>query len=254
VALIVIGIFESDSLIFRRGPSTYRDSQEFIKLVTKNGNRITALYLPNSSAKFTLLVSHGNAEDLGKVKDWCENLRNAGFNVFVYDYEGYGNSEGTPNEQRTYQDESAVYYYLTTKLETPPDRIIAFGKSLGSGPAVYLAAREPVAGLILQSPFTSTFRVLTRIPLLPFDKFPNYKNIRNVHCPVLIIHGTVDTVIGIWHGKELYQLANEPKSYLWVNGANHNDLEEVAGQRYFDALHEFVVSLSASATAALPGH
>ena len=99
------------------------------------------------------------------------------------------------------------------------------------------------AGLILQSPFTSTFRVFTHIAILPIDKFPNYKNIGNVHCPVLIIHGTVDSVIPVWHGKELYELANEPKSFLWVNGVNHNDVEKVAGETYIKMLQAFAASL-----------
>src|SRR5437773_6995911 len=94
---------------------------------------------------------------------------------------------------------------------------------------VHIAAIRPVAALILQSPFVSVFRVLTRIPLLPFDKFPNYKNIAHVHRPVLIIHGAADSIIGVWHGQKLYDLANEPKSHFWVEGADHNDLETVAG-------------------------
>jgi fermentation-respiration switch protein FrsA (DUF1100 family) len=104
---------------------------------------------------------------------------------------------------------------------------------------VHIAARRPAAGLILQSSFLSAFRVLTRIPLLPFDKFPNYKDIRHVHCPVLIIHGQSDTVIGSWHGKKLYDLANEPKKYFPVNGADHNDLEIVAKEAYGQALQQF---------------
>ena len=241
--LLAFGIFGSDRFIFPRSRSSDKDTAELLKLTTANGNKITALYFHNPTAQFTLLVSHGNAEDLGECRDWLEHLRRAGFNVLGYDYEGYGTSEGAPSEKRTYQDERAAYDYLVTNLRTPPDRVIALGRSLGTGPAVYLAATEPVAGLILQSAFTSTFRVLTRIPILPFDKFPNYRAIRRVHCPVLIIHGTVDSVIAIWHGKELYRLANEPKSYLWVDGANHNDLEDVAGNRYRKALQSFAASL-----------
>lgn len=253
VALLAVGCFLSERFIFQPRPSSYRDTPEFLKLITEDGNKITALYLSNPTAKFTLLVSHGNAEDLGDGRDWYEDLRRAGFSVFAYDYEGYGTSEGKPSEERAYQNEIAAYSYLVTKIKTPSDRVIVFGKSVGSGPAVYLAARRPVAGLILQSPFTSTFRVLTHIPILPFDKFPNYKTIRDVHCPVLIIHGTVDNVISIWHGKELYKLANEPKSNLWVNGANHNDLEEVAGKSYIKTLQAFAASLQSSpaATSAL---
>jgi fermentation-respiration switch protein FrsA (DUF1100 family) len=95
----------------------------------------------------------------------------------------------------------------------------------------------------MQSAFTSTFRVLTRITILPIDKFRNYRDIQRVHCPVLIMHGTADGVVPFWHGAELYALAHEPKSRLWIDGAGHNDLEEVAGPRYAKALHAFAVSL-----------
>jgi fermentation-respiration switch protein FrsA (DUF1100 family) len=247
MALVGVGLFLSDGFIFRPRPSSYKDTPELLKLTAADGKKITALYLPNPSAKYTLLISHGNSEDLGDDRDWCEDLRGAGFNVFAYDYEGYGTSEGKPTEARTYQDVSAAYSYVVGVLKTPPDRVIIFGKSVGSGPAVHIAAREPVAGLIVQSGFMSAFRVMTRVSIVPFDKFPNYKDIRNVHCPVLFIHGTVDSVIGFYHGKELFELANEPKSHLWVEGANHNDVEEVAGDSYIKTIQTFAASLSGAA-------
>ena len=243
-ALLIFALFLSDGVIFQPRLSSYQDAPEILKLATANGSRISAVYLPNDSAKFTLLVSHGNAEDLGDGRYWLEDLRRAGFAVFAYDYEGYGTSQGKPSEKRVYQDVETAYDYLVVNLKVPPERVIIFGKSVGSGPAVHIAAIRPVAALILQSPFVSAFRVLTRIPLLPFDKFPNYKNIPHVHCPVLIIHGTVDTVIGPWHGQKLYDLANDPKSYFWVKGADHNDLEMRAGKSYLAALQQFTQSVN----------
>jgi fermentation-respiration switch protein FrsA (DUF1100 family) len=246
-ALLGVGLFLSDGFIFRPRPSSYKDTPEFLKLTAADGKKITALYLSNPSAKYTLLFSHGNSEDLGDIREWCEDLHSAGFNVFAYDYEGYGTSEGKPNETRTYQDVSAAYSYVVGVLKTPPDRVIIFGRSVGSGPSVHIAAREPVAGLIVQSGFTSAFRVFTWVAIVPFDRFPNYKDIRNIHCPVLIIHGTVDGVIGFQHGKELYELANQPKSHLWVDGANHNDVEEVAGDNYIKTIQAFAASLQGAA-------
>jgi fermentation-respiration switch protein FrsA (DUF1100 family) len=100
----------------------------------------------------------------------------------------------------------------------------------------------------LQSPFVSAFRVLTRIPLLPFDKFPNYKNIRHVHCPVLIMHSHGDTVIAAWHGQKLFNLANEPKQIFWAQHADHNEMEMAAG--YIEALQDFSASLEGASNAA----
>jgi fermentation-respiration switch protein FrsA (DUF1100 family) len=233
----------SDRQIFLPHPSSYRDGPEIIKLKSSRGNLISALYMPNPSAKFTLLVSHGNAEDLGDDRDWLEDLRHAGFNVLAYDYQGYGTSQGKPSEKGAYDDEIAAYDYLTTNLKTPPDRIIIFGRSVGSGPALHLAARRPAAGVILQSPFVSAFRVVTRIPLLPFDKFPNSREIRRVHDPILIIHGEQDSVVAIWHGKRLYELAADPKRFFPVPRADHNDLDMVAGSSYVRAIQSFADSL-----------
>jgi abhydrolase domain-containing protein 17 len=241
VSLALFAFFLSDRMIFLPHPSSYRDSPDVLKITTASGKKIAALYLPNPSARFTLLVSHGNAEDLGDDRYWLEDLRHAGFSVFAYDYEGYGTSEGSPSEKAAYEDEAAAYDYLAIKLKTPPDHIIIFGRSVGTGPATYIAARRPSAGLILQSPFVSAFRVLTRIPLLPFDKFPNYKNIRHVHVPVLIMHSRADSVIAPWHGQKVFELANEPKQAYWVQGADHNEMDLVPG--YLESLQKFAASL-----------
>jgi fermentation-respiration switch protein FrsA (DUF1100 family) len=243
IGLAVIVRLESESLMFLPHRSSYKDGADIMKISSANGNRISSLYLFNPSARYTLLVSHGNAEDLGDDRFWLEDLRQAGFSVLGYDYQGYGTSQGKPGEQVLYEDETAAYDYLTTNLKIPAERIIILGRSVGSGPAVHLAARKPAAGLVLQSPFLSAYRVMTQVPILPFDRFPNYSDIRRVHCPVLIIHGTRDTVINPEHGRKLYELANPPKQFFWVEGAGHNDLEMVAGKAYFKALQDFAASL-----------
>jgi hypothetical protein len=250
LGLLLFAVFLSDSMIFLPHPSSYRDSPDVLKATTAGGKKISAIYLPNPAAKYTLLVSHGNAEDLGDDRYWLEDLRRAGFSVFAYDYEGYGTSEGKPSEKATYEDEAAAYEYLAVKLKTPPDRIIIFGRSVGAGPATYIAARRPCAGLILQSPFVSAFRVLTRIPLLPFDKFPNYKNIRHVHVPVLILHSRADSVIAFWHGQKMFELANQPKQAFWAERTDHNDMEATAG--YFESLQKFAATLEKPQPTKLP--
>jgi fermentation-respiration switch protein FrsA (DUF1100 family) len=243
LALAIYAWFFSDQQIFLPQPSSYKDTPEILKLNSRNGKMISALYLLNPAAKFTLLVSHGNAEDLGDDRSWLEGLRQAGFNVFAYDYQGYGTSQGKPSEKTACDDETAAYDYLTVNLKIPANNVIIFGRSVGSGPAVYLAARRPVAALILQSPFLSAFRVVTYIPIFPFDRFPNYKEIGRVRCPLLIIHGTQDSIINIRHGRKLFDLANEPKQFFAVPGADHNDSAMVAGQAYLHALVSFAASL-----------
>jgi fermentation-respiration switch protein FrsA (DUF1100 family) len=243
LALTVYGAFFADSIIFQPPSPGYRDDASVLKITSADGAKISAKYFPNASATFTLLFSHGNAEDIGYDTPLLEAVRDAGFSVFAYDYQGYGTSEGKPSEERVYEDVEAAYAYLTNTLHVPSSRIIPWGRSLGAAAAVDLAARHPVAGLIMESAFTSAFRVLTRIALLPFDKFPNLAKIRKVRCPVLVIHGKSDDIISFDHGQTLFAAANEPKRSYWVENAGHNDLALVAGRRYFEELRNFADSI-----------
>ncbi|HET7535955.1 MAG TPA: alpha/beta hydrolase, partial [Candidatus Didemnitutus sp.] len=122
-------------------------------------------------------------------------------------------------------------------------RVILYGRSLGGGPATDLAAKEPVAGLVLESAFTSVFRVMTRWPLLPGDQFCNAKKLPSVKCPVLVMHGRLDEVIPFHHGETLLAAAPGKKSHLWVDGAGHNNLLAIAGDAYWQALLPFCAGL-----------
>ncbi len=178
-------------------------------------------------------------QDLADIRPILEQLHNVGFAVFAYDYQGYGTSQGKPSEQNAYRDIASAYQYLTAQLKLLPERIIVYGRSIGGGPSVELASHQPVAGLILESTFTSTFRVITRVPLYPVDKFANLSKLSSIHCPVLIIHGTDDHTIPFEQGQALFQQANQPKRFLAVEGADYNDVISVAGDRYIKALREF---------------
>ena len=253
ICLILLALV-SDSLIFQPQPSTYTDKGleamlarlpqpgQLVQLPS-GGQEITAVYLRNPNARFTLLFSHGNAEDIGQVMFFVQSFYDAGFSVFAYDYRGYGTSTGKPSESGTYADVNAAYDYLTQELHVPPAQIISMGRSLGCAPAVHLAANRPVAGLVIEAPFLSAFRVLTRVQLLPGDKFNNARDIRHVHVPVLIVHGRNDQVVPFWHGKKLFALANEPKTFLPIDGAGHNDIVLLAGHKYATALQQFAATL-----------
>ena len=229
----------SDRMIFLPPAPTYRDTADILKVPTSGGERIAAVYLPNPAATYTVLFSHGNAEDLGWVLPSLPPLRDLGFGVFAYDYRGYGLSQGRASEQHVYADIEAAYEYLTRDLRVPAARIILYGRSVGAGAAVDLAARQSVGGLILESPFLTAFRVMTRIPLFPFDRFRNVDKIGRVRCPVLVMHGEADEIVPLWHGQQLFERAPGPKMFLAVPGAHHNDFMWVAGARYVTALRDF---------------
>jgi hypothetical protein len=235
----------SDRMIFLPPPSSYDErSLPIVRVNTSDGNAVAVLHLPNPAARYTLLFSHGNAEDLGYLAPFLMQLRDAGFAVLAYDYRGYGlSSGGPPTTAGTYRDEAAAYRYATQTLKIPPSRLILHGRSVGSGPAVDLATREQVGGLIVESGFVSVFRVMTRWPLLPFDKFPNLKNIPRVRSPVLVIHGRQDEIIPFWHGEKLFAAAPQPKHSAWIDGAGHNDVADVAWDEYVRVLQDFARSL-----------
>ncbi len=240
--LMVAAIF-ADKLIFQPQISTYDDDSKIIKLKTANGEKISARFYENPSAAQTILFSHGNAEDLQTADSLIKELQKNGFAVLVYDYRGYGTSEGTPTEEHVYQDIDAAYEYLTEKLKIPPEKIIAHGRSLGAAVAIDLAARKKLGGLIVESSFVSAFRVLTKYPILPFDKFKNITKIKNINCPVLFIHGKKDEVIPIWHGEKLFAAANQPRFSLWLDGAGHNDIYRIGGTTYLQRIRDFADNL-----------
>ncbi|MBN2297619.1 MAG: alpha/beta hydrolase [Deltaproteobacteria bacterium] len=236
---LVYGLFLADSLIFQPQPATYVQSSRFSQLTTENGDVITIRYLPHPHARYTILHSHGNAEDLGDIEGILETFLMQGFSVIAYDYSGYGTSTGKPSEAALYANILAVYEYLRDHQQISPCQILVFGRSVGGGPSVELAAHHPVGGLILESVFTSAFRTITRIPIFPIDKFNNLRKISSVSCPILVIHGQQDEVIPFRHGEEMYARAPSPKMRLWVTSAHHNDVMWTAGEEYWATLAEF---------------
>ena len=243
-ALAVFALLLAEKTIFPKIPSSYGDNDLIIKLPLDNGQVFSAIYLPNPEARFTLLYSHGNGEDLGHILPLLDQYHKFGFAVFAYDYPGYGTSEGKPTEKSTYDAIDAVYEFLTDDLEIAPSSIILYGRSVGSGPSVDLASRKPLGGLILESAFVSAFRVMTKVPLLPWDKYHNLSKLHSIHYPLLVIHGTQDEIIGFWHGQALFERANAPKDYFWVQGGGHNNILDFAGKVYWDTLQKFVDSIS----------
>ncbi len=226
----------SDRSILPSPPTSYETLPNLKLLSIAQGQSIATRYVQNPKAKYTLLMSHGNGEDLGDLESEMERFRSLGLNVLAYDYRGYGKSEGSASVSNVYADIERAYRYLTEELKVPSDRILLYGRSVGGGPSTYLAARKPVAGMILESTFISTFRVVVPVQILPFEKFPNQSHLRQTKVPVLIIHGTDDRVIPYWHGQALYETALGPKQFLSVPGAGHNDVSEVAGNEYWGTI------------------
>ncbi|KAL6288157.1 hypothetical protein ACE6H2_012547 [Prunus campanulata] len=219
-------------------PFPHRENVEVLKLPTRRGTEIVAIYIRHPLATSTLLYSHGNAADLGQMYELFielsihlrvnlmgDQLYFAG--ILWYDYSGYGQSSGKASEQNTYADIEAAYKCLEESYGTKQEDIILYGQSVGSGPTLDLAARLPqLRAVVLHSPILSGLRVMYPVKRTYwFDIYKNIDKIPLVNCPVLIIHGTADEVVDCSHGKQLWELCKEKYEPLWLKGGNHCDLE-----------------------------
>ena len=170
--------------------------------------------------------------------------------MFIFDYRGYGRSAGKPTEEGLYQDARAAHQYVTETRRVSPGRLVIFGRSLGAAVAGTLVSQRPAAGLILESPFPSvaamakeqSLGLLARILLQ--SRFPLIDRLKDVHVPVLVIHGDRDEIVPIHLGREVYDAAGPPKSLYVVEGADHNDLYHVGGLAYLSRLKEFVTAVT----------
>mmetsp|Transcript_11015 Transcript_11015/g.18265 ORF Transcript_11015/g.18265 Transcript_11015/m.18265 type:complete len:285 (-) Transcript_11015:198-1052(-) len=223
-----------NSLLFRPPPvRSYDFPSKLIHLQTKHKEQITATMIRrHNNTNITILYSHGNAEDLNSSYHWMRKLsKDLNVNVIGYDYTGYALSTGTPSEHNCYADIEAVYDYLTTERGIAPHQIVLYGRSLGSGPSCWLAAKtardgHSVGGVMLHSPFTSVYRVVLNLGFtMVGDKFPNVDHIKRATCPVTICHGRDDEVVPFRHGVNLHNAipaAYQAKPY-WMENVGHND-------------------------------
>ncbi len=236
----LFALLVSDKLLFVPQAPSYATLPDEVKIETADGERINAVFLEHPRARFTILFSHGNAEDLGNVVPFMRQFHDLGYSVLMYDYRGYGTSEGAPSYRNSLRDAEAAYRWLVEQKKTAPETIIAHGRSLGGALATRLAANHRVGGLVVESSFVSAFRVKTRWPMLPWDKFNSIRSMRQVACPVLVMHGTDDEILPFWHGQALYDAAPAPKRFFPIEGGQHNDYAYVAGDGYLAEFQAFM--------------
>lgn len=225
-------------------PDTVGLTYETVKIVTDDGIKLDSWYLPAKNARGVLIFFHGNAGNISHRLESLKIFNGLGLSTLIFDYRGFGRSEGKVSEEGTYRDAEAVWRYVRDR-NVPSGKIILFGRSLGAAIAAQLATKHAPAGLILESAFTSVPDFAARsywfIPARWLARF-NYNTkvyLTLAKCPVLVIHSPDDDIIPFRNGRELYETATEPKQFLEIQG-DHNEGFLLSGKTYSEGLEKFL--------------
>lgn len=251
VLLLGIWIFQR-RLIYFPYPSHLETpavlSFEPVSLRTGDGLELGAWFVaaPGATNGATVVVFNGNAGNRSHRAPLADALSRAGFSVLVFDYRGYGGNPGRPSERGLLEDARSAREYLLSRDDVDPERIVYFGESLGAAVAIGLAAHHPPAALVLRSPFPSLAAVGRRhYPFLPVslllrDRYPSIERIADLPSPVLVVVGDRDSIVSPTLSRQLFDAASEPKRWLSIPGADHNDWELLAGTTLVSAVINFV--------------
>ena len=218
---------------------------EDVWLTTSDAVKIHGWLVPHDSAVVNLIMAHGNGGNLSHRVEWLALLHeHLPANLFMFDYRGYGRSEGTPSEEGCYRDAEAAYDYLQQKFPALP--VMAHGHSLGGAVMIELARRRTLQGLIVESSFTHA-RDMARLMFGPVPvywlakmKWASIDKVAQLKIPKLFLHGDRDHVIPYALGQKLYAQAAAPKQFVTLRGADHNDTYLAGGDFYFQTLRDFV--------------
>jgi hypothetical protein len=253
LAVVVVAMIFEDSLIYF--PSKYPEGDwqpaglafEDAWFQSADGTRLHGWYVAHPNPRAVILFCHGNAGNLSHRAPTAEILqRLVGCSVLMFDYRGYGRSEGTPDEEGILADARAARGWLARQAGIAESDVVMMGRSVGGAVAVDLAAADGAKGLVLESTFTSIPDVAAfHYPWLPVrlvlrTQFNSLKKIPNYHGPLLQSHGDADTIVPYALGRRLFEAANEPKHFITLPGGDHNDPQDRA---YYDELIRFLDGL-----------
>ncbi len=220
------------------------EAQE-VTLDTADGEKVIVWYVPPKEGRPLVIYFHGNGGALRHRADRFRALAGDGTGVVALSYRGYGGSTGSPSEAGLIADAEATYVFAAAR--TPPERIVLWGESLGSGVAVALASTHRIGRIVLEAPFTSAADVGARVywflpvHLLMKDPFRSDERIGKVTAPLLVLHGALDNVVPIALGERLFAQANEPKRFVRFAEGGHNDLDRYGA---FDTVRAFIAQIS----------
>ena len=234
--LLLLGYIFMERLLF---PDAHTGVRTGNRIIRAGEFQLDAFYHPAPPGRPVILYSHGNGEILSYIKPFLREMIRRKYGVMAYDYAGYGGSEGQPGELQGCRDIEAAFRYLTETEKIDPRRIVIFGFSVGSGPSCHLASKHPENPLILAAPFASAIQVLLPFSL-PGDRYPNARILSRVTVPVLIFHGTADSIIPDRNGRKIFVSAIGRKKFVSVPGADHNDLFDHLKEDFWNELERFI--------------
>lgn len=254
VAIMALVYYKQSSLIYypnmpgRNLVATPDDiglGYQDVEFTTRDGIKLHGWFIENTIARGTLLFFHGNAGNISHRLESIAIFHELGLNVFIIDYRGYGQSEGKVTETGTYRDAEAAWQYLTETRKINPKQVIIFGRSLGASVAAWLASKHTPSALILESGFSSVPSMAKRIyPFLPvglltYFRYDTREYIKNISCPLLLVHSKNDEIIPIDEGLEIFNAAPVAKQFLEIRGG-HNDGFLVSRSKYVAGLGSFI--------------
>jgi len=224
----------------------------------RDGTPIAGMYLaPDRTPAPGMLWFYGNGENIAAIWAVIREFRPPDVALLVVDYPGYGASGGTTTEAGLYAAADAAYAALIATPGVDSSRIVVYGRSLGTTAATWLAARRPVAGVVLESPFTNA-RDMSRQQYALFPRFvlrlelDNLRNVAAVHAPLLVFHGTADRLVPPAMGRQVAEAAAGPAEYVPIEGAGHNETYEIGGEGYRDRFRDFVRRVAAKSPVKSP--
>lgn len=230
-------------------PSDFGLAFEDVTFETSDGVRLHGWLVPAEPTNAVLLFCHGNAGNISHRLDNVRRLHDLGLSVFIFDYRGYGRSEGRISEKGFYLDSEAAFDTVRDRIVRDSTKLVVFGRSLGGIAAVHLGAVRICDGLILESTFPNLGAMADHhfpIPALGTglkNRLNALGEIPQVKVPILCFHGDRDIIVPFRLGRELYEAAQAPKEFVTLAGADHNDTYLVGGQEYFDKFISFVEAL-----------
>jgi hypothetical protein len=218
---------------------------ESVTLSAEDGVKLDGWFLPHASPRATLLFFHGNAGNISHRLESLKLLHDLGLSLLIFDYRGYGRSQGKPSEAGIYRDAEAAWRYLTETRRIPPERILLLGRSFGGAVAGYLAAKQPALGLVLESTFSSAPEMAGELyPWLPTRWLTHFEyntraRLAHIRMPLMVIHSRQDDIIPFSQGEALYADGLSPKRFLELNGSHNNGVLDNT-ERYRHGLDDFI--------------